>query len=640
MNKITAAAGACAWLAFGWGTVWAEVSPADNLTIGGRLKQGVAIAYDSDTTGGGPALGQMAYLAELDSAWRPTSNITLTGDFWLRGDWYAGSGSDLLEPGPMNYAASQFLGRFQYHFNGGPRALPAGALVATPPAAPFGTGDRQNQVLDDFNSEVIRELALKVTDPQNRYALKIGKFVRAWGQADGIRLLDVLQAQDYRQKFIFGDADETRIPSWMAAADLQLNRLGVGLPLEALGLKDPRLELIYMPEYHHNRFVINNPTPGDATSGGLYGVPFPALIDDVSGYGIPFIGADLRDREKDRFNFGDPTLGARLKFNALGGEGTLNALYGFQEMPIVKMTGSNLIVGNAFGDVSQALAIVPLTIAQTEFAVHGAYLPYLRSGAATAVGIQNNVFGAIPGSPCNAAGPACSVNVQFDLDYTYRRKLVGASYTRDMVEWQLGPKSVSPVFRTEFSYEFDKPFNRSRVVTVADPATFGIPAPAAVGSATGSGALIVDPSRGIARKYQISLMLGADYFLWLPFWANQDSSILTSLQVFTVATPHGKDLLFQSPYAAYGSQVHEVQNYLTLLLDHTFDHGKLGFNTLLVGDPQNHGWAIRQRFDFNYLGDHLRPRIELIHFGAQAEKGVLGFMDHADNVELSLAYQF
>ena len=622
------------------GVAHAEFSPTDNVTVGGRLKQGIALAYDEDMVGSGAEIGQMNYLAELKSTWRATSDLTFIGDFWLRGDWYGQAGGDLNGWGNQDYSSPNFRRRFGYHLNNGSARFPSGPFNANPPASPYSSGDDQDRFFSDFNTEVIREVSAKLTDPQNRYAVKVGKFVRAWGQSDGVRLLDVLQAQDLRQKFILGDADETRIPSWMAAFDLNLEQLGLAAPLEFLGLDDPKLELIYMPEYHHNRFTINNPTPGDETSGGLYGVPFPALIDNVSGFGIPFIGANLHDKEPNRFDFQEPTLGGRLKFGALGGEGTLNALYGYQEMPIVKMTGSHLVIGNAFGDESTAAAVVPLDVATTESIVHLAYLPLVRSGA-NAAAIQN-ALGGLTGGACGATSPsvACSVNVQFDLDYTYRRKLIGGSFTRDMTELQLGPKGVSPVLRAEFSYEFDKPFNRSKVVTVTNPVYLGGPNTTIIDSSKGSGALIVDPTRGVAREDQVSVMVGADYFLWLPFWKTQDQSIFTSFQVFTVMTPNGDDLLFQAPYAGYGSEVHKVQNYVTLLLDTALDHGRLGVNFLGVYDPQNDGWAVRQRIDFNYFGDSWRPRIELSHYEADPERGILGIASHADNVEFSLTYQF
>ncbi|RJF88870.1 hypothetical protein D3874_19375 [Oleomonas cavernae] len=599
----------------------AEVSLADGFTIGGRLKQGVAVAYDKKVTGGGVEIGQAAYLLELTSAWRPVNDVTVTADFWLRGDLYQDVGGDLTAHGIQDYSSPAFRDQFRYHLNRRGAGTPGGPL-ANPASDPYGSDDEQNVFLSDFNDEMIRELAVKVTDPQNRYALKIGKFVRAWGQSDGIRLLDVLHAQDYRQKFIFGDSDEMRIPSWMAAVDLDLGRLGFGDLLSAVGITQPKLELIYMPEYHHSRFVINNPPPGDSTSGGLYGLPYPLLVDKTSGRGVPFFGANLSDREPDQFRPGEPTLGSRLKFEVAGGEATLNALYGYQDMPVVKMTGAHAVIGNALHDGSNAIAVIPLDAATTEAVVQGLYVPALRAGA-SAEQIQTGVLGCpYPG------GSFCSVNVQFDLDYRYRRKLIGASYTRDMVEWPLGPKEVSPVLRAEFSYEFDKPFNCAIATTM-----FG-------NQEEGAAALIVDPSRGVTERDQLSFMIGADYFLWLPFWTEQDTSIFTSVQFFTIITPNGEDLLFQAPYASYGAKLHPVQNYGTLLASHNFDDGKLAAELLAVYDLQNNGFAIRQRLDFNYFGDHWRPRIEITHFEANPEQGVLGIAQQADNVEFSLTMQF
>ena len=599
----------------------AEVTIGDDFTIGGRVKQGVAVAYDKSLVGGGTEIGQMNYLVEVSTSWRPHNNVTVTGDFWLRGDWYSDLGGDLTAPGLQDYASPGFAGRFAYHLSERGAGRPGGPLP-NPAHDPFGSSDRQNRFLSDFNDEVIHEAAVKFTDPENLYALKVGKFVRAWGQSDGIRLLDVLHAQDLRQKFILGDPDESRIASWMVAGDIDLARLGLGDAFEAVGIRVPKLELIYMPEYHHDQFIINNPTPGDATSGGLYGLPFPLLADKASGTGIPFVGAHLTDREPDRFDFQEPTLGARLKFEVLGGEATLNALYAYQELPIIKLAGATIVVGNALNDGGSAMVTVPLGSEITEAVVQGAYIPYLGSGSPTAEGAQ-----AILGCP-GGAGPLCSVNVQFDLDYRYRRKLIGASYTRDMAELPMGPKEITPVLRAEFTYEFDKPFNRSSAITM-----FG-------NEVEGSAALIVDPSRGVTERDQISFMIGADYFLWLPVWEGQDTSVFTSVQLFTVITPNGEDLLFQAPYAAYGAKLHPVQNYATILLGHNFDDGKLAVETLGLYDFQNQAWGVRQRVDFNYFGDNWRPRIEVTHFEAAPEQGIIGLGQQMDNVEFSLAFQF
>jgi len=640
MRKLLCAATALCALVGAYSPARAEIDVTPDLTMGGRLRQGMTLAY-GDYAAGGPTLGQALYLGEITSSWRPNSQLTVTTDLWIRGDFYPEIGGDLTAPATgAAWNTPKQLGRFGYALNK-TVAMPSGlALPTNPPYTTlYGTTDNRILTQAKFNEEMLREAAVKWSDSGDRVGLKVGKFVRAWGQSDGIRLLDVLHAQDFRQKFIFAEADEARIPSWMMAADLKLDKLGVGAPLEAVGLGDPRMELIYMPEYHHNRFIINNDTPSSNTNGGLYGISEPMLINPASGYGIPFAGANLHDRNPHAMNWKEPTLGARLKFDTLGGEGTLNALHGYQEFFILKLTGGEFVVGNPYFNQGQALAVQHLSVKAVEAAANLALLPNVANGPAV---IQNGVFGAASGGACSV-NLSCSLNADFDLDYRYRRDLIGFSYTRDMVELPMGPKAVSPVVRMEGSYEFNKPFNRSVVNTVSYPAALGAPAPAnysIAGTASGSGALLIDPSRAVARRNQASAMVGFDYFLWLPFIQDQESSFFTSLQVFTVVTPNGKDLLFQAPYAAYMTTVNSIQNYVTLLVDKTFDHGRLGWNTLGVIDIQNHGRAVRQRLDFNYFGDNWRPRIELSHFDAAPERGVIGFMQHADNVEFSVTFQF
>ena len=156
----------------------AEVEIAEGFTVGGRLKQGIALAYDNKVTGGGVEIGQAAYLVELTTSWRPASNVTVTGDFWLRGDLYREFGGELTGRGIQDYSSADFREQFRYHLDRGGAGTAAGPL-ASPPRDPFGSEDEQNVFFSDFNDEMIRELAVKVTDPENRYALKIGKFVRA-----------------------------------------------------------------------------------------------------------------------------------------------------------------------------------------------------------------------------------------------------------------------------------------------------------------------------------------------------------------------------------------------------------------------------------------------------------------------------
>lgn len=79
---------------------------------------------------------------------------------------------------------------------------------------------------------MIRELSIAFADSEGRASLKVGKFQRGWGQADGLRLLDILNPQDLRQRSIFTDTEDLRIPQWSAALSLDIDQLGLAAPFE------------------------------------------------------------------------------------------------------------------------------------------------------------------------------------------------------------------------------------------------------------------------------------------------------------------------------------------------------------------------------------------------------------------------
>lgn len=583
--------------------------------IGGRVQQGTSIAYDLGDEQAGE-WGPSNFSLELNGDWSPTDTLTFVGSFWLRGDWYPDIGGKIRQGGIQDFTSPGFVDQFQYSLNSpGNRSLPN----------PFGVSSGEVRFLDNFDADMIRELSVKYRDPEGRFAIKLGKFQRGWGQSDGLRLLDVLHPQDLRERMVLRDSEDTRIPLWMTSIDLDFDKLGLGAPFEALGMNRPTLEVTWAPEGRHSEFVINNPTPTMQTSGGIFGFPFPRLIDSKSGFGLPFIGVNLSEKETKNFSLDDSEIGVRLKFAALGGEWTLNGFYGQQDLPVVSLTGANLVVGNPYNDESAAAAVVPFDAATTVGIVHGpgGYLDFLRGETA--------VF-PLPSPPCAditlPAFPTCSVNLTLDLDYQHRQKLLGFSFTRDMREFKFGPKNVSPVARMEFAYEFDKPFNKSSVVT-----PFGE-------VETGTTALVALPDTSIVERDQWSLMAGFDYFLWLPFWKDQRSSIFTSFQFFNVHTQGERDILFQAPYSAKDSRINKNQQYLSFLWSTEFFNDQLVLEGLTLYDISYEGFSHRQRLDFNFFGDRIRPRLEWITFSAEREQGLLGLFDHSDIVEASVAIQF
>lgn len=600
---------------------------AQDVYIGGQLRQGISLALDPPL-GGDPSIGPSQFTAQIQATYKPTDTITLTGDLWLRGDWFYDLNGGHIKAGAIQntFTGPPFLNRFHYNLSeDGPGTLPQ----------PFGNDGSKQRVLSNFDDDIIRQLSISYAAPNGAFTLTVGKFQRGWGQADGLRLLDVLYPQDLRQRTVFTDTEDLRLPAWSAALDINLGAAGLAAPFEAIGMKNASLEFVFIPEVRHAEFVINNPTPSSQTNGGIMGFPYPRLIDPISGFGLPLLGANLRD--EDFKNFHSQEIGGRIKFDALGGEATINGFYGYQDQPIVELTGSQLIIGNEFNDPNApgVLAVVPLDTMGTIGAVHapGQFLDFLRSlPAGTAAPGQYPLFLAT-GGLCNdilVAPPNCSLNGNFDLSYKYRQKLVGASFTRDIVEMKMGPKAVSPVLRLEASYEFEKPFNRGRITTPSFGPGFGNEVE------TGSPALITTVEDGVTHRDVFSLLVGFDYNLWL--WPSQEASIFITTQFFNIHTAKSKWLLQQAPYAF--DYVEKNQNYLTQTWTLPIRNESITFDGLLIWDIDKHGLAYRQRIDFVMMGGHLKPRIEYGHFSGRKEAGLLGLMKNADYLEFSLAYQF
>ncbi|WP_291075499.1 hypothetical protein [Hyphomonas sp.] len=594
----------------------------DELWIGGRLKQGVGVYLDRD--GDDTVWGPAQFTAELQAEWTPNQNVTVISDFWLRGDWYYQLDDSDMGSGIQDFTkAPPFRDQFDFLLTeNGSLALPE----------PYGDDGSESEFLDDFEEDVIRELSILLTDTEGRASLKLGKFQRGWGQADGLRLLDILNPQDLRLRGVFTDTEELRISQWSASLTLDMEPLGVSAPFQAIGMDDASLELFFTPVVRHSEFVINNPTPSSASSGGPFGFPFPALIEGQSGFGMPLLLARLNEVEPEEWE--DNEIAARLKFNALGGQATLNAFYGFQDLPIIVNTGGTLHIGTFLGDTTAAGVVnVPLDLPSTIGAIHapGQYVDFIQSLAAGTAAPGD--FPLIPFGCLDILNPAgggvpCSATTDFDLDYTFRQKTFGFSFTRDMTELRLGPKDVSPVLRLEASYEVDKPFNRG---VIDDPF---IPGQQAVGTP----ALISTRADSVAYRDQISVMAGFDFNVWVPGWDTQRSSIFTTTQFFAIHTEDADGLLYQAPYAL--TNVEDTQEFMTQTYSVGLFNDQVLLDGLAIWDMDKGGVAYRQRIDFTAAAGKLKPRIEFGLFNGKDEQGLLGLYRASDYVEFSLTYQF
>ncbi len=150
----------------------------------------------------------------------------------------------------------------------------------------------------------LRELFVEV--PWGPLYLTLGKQQVVWGEADGLKLLDVVDPQNF-DEFILPDFEDSRIPLWTVNAELDLG----GPVLQLLWIPDPSFHEIPNPE-------------------GLFAFRSPILLPAVP----PGIPVEVRDAEQPRSFAGDSDLGARLSGFWRGVDWSLNYLYQYDDLAI------------------------------------------------------------------------------------------------------------------------------------------------------------------------------------------------------------------------------------------------------------------------------------------------------------------
>ena len=172
---------------------------------------------------------------------------------------------------------------------------------------------------------------------------RLGKQQIVWGQADGLKVLDVVNPQSFRE-FILDDFADSRIPLWSALVEVPVS--------------EATLQLVWLPDQTYNDI----PDPGAA---------FEPTSSMVTPSPLPGFTVVRRDPDRPSGLLTDSDLGARLSGFVDGWDLSLNYLShypdtpGFFLSPSVTPTGpvvtvtpryerSHLIGGtfsNAFGEL-------------------------------------------------------------------------------------------------------------------------------------------------------------------------------------------------------------------------------------------------------------------------------------------------
>lgn len=104
----------------------------------------------------------------------------------------------------------------------------------SPPQPTVAWPSRRVLIGDQIDAE-LREFYVESTVGETY--LTIGKQHVVWGKADGLKVIDVVNPQSFRE-FIFDDFDDSRIPLWTVNAEIPI--------------KDFNLQLLWIPDlsYH------------------------------------------------------------------------------------------------------------------------------------------------------------------------------------------------------------------------------------------------------------------------------------------------------------------------------------------------------------------------------------------------------
>ena len=135
---------------------------------------------------------------------------------------------------------------------------------------------------------------------------RIGKQQVVWGQADGLKVLDVVNPQSYRE-FILDEFADSRIPLWM---------LNIEVPIT----DNDSIQLLWVPDTTYNELAVQ---------GTVYEFSSPLLIPQlVDGIALIEINEDKPSKASD----GD--MGIRYSKFYDGWDLTFNYMYHYHDNPV------------------------------------------------------------------------------------------------------------------------------------------------------------------------------------------------------------------------------------------------------------------------------------------------------------------
>ena len=155
--------------------------------------------------------------------------------------------------------------------------------------------------------------------------MRLGKQQVVWGEADGLRVLDVINPLSFRE-FILPDFEDRRIPLWMANIEASLG------PVTA--------QFLWIPDHTYDEIP---------EQGSTFAFASPLVVPQIPEGFAGAIAFAAPDRPTDIFE--DDDYGVRLTGFTGGWDWSLNYLYHFQDAQVIRTRQTpdgNMVVAPAY----------------------------------------------------------------------------------------------------------------------------------------------------------------------------------------------------------------------------------------------------------------------------------------------------
>lgn len=162
-------------------------------------------------------------------------------------------------------------------------------------------GLHETELETDNRSDIdLREFYLDLAGDKGK--LRLGRQQVVWGKTDGLRLLDLINPQDFRE-FILDDFIDSRIPLWMARGDYYFG--------------DDTLQLLFIPDVRLNKTA----GPGDRFE--------PQFLKQIRSAPLP-----LQEGKDPSTHLSNSEFGLRYSGFAKGWDYSFNYFYSWEDNPL------------------------------------------------------------------------------------------------------------------------------------------------------------------------------------------------------------------------------------------------------------------------------------------------------------------